>query len=112
MVLIHALVRPYVSSVHNIFDGIILQLIVIVTALPLVEFVDDYSKTLVVVITYLLIISPLAAFIAIKFWPNRNNIKIAFNYWTRRCLFNYSSVPNDKQPNGTNEVSIIAIMMT
>ena len=35
MQLIHVLVRPYASTVHNIFDGIILQLIVIISVLRL-----------------------------------------------------------------------------
>ena len=33
MQLIHVLVKPYVSTIHNIFDGIILQLIVIISVL-------------------------------------------------------------------------------
>ena len=39
MQLIHVLVKPYVSTIHNIFDGIILQLIVIIFVLPIVEFI-------------------------------------------------------------------------
>ena len=68
MQLIHVLVRPYASAIHNIFDGIILQLIVIISVLPVVEYVDNYDETLVLVIAYLLVICPITAFIAIKLW--------------------------------------------
>ena len=50
MQLIHVLVRPYASTIHNIFDGIILQLIVIISVLPVIEFVDQYDKIFVLVI--------------------------------------------------------------
>ena len=68
MQLIHVLVRPYASTIHNVFDGIILQLIVIISVLPVVEFVDNYDETLVVVVAYLLVICPITLFIAIKLW--------------------------------------------
>ena len=78
MGLIHILVRPYANAVHNILDGILLQLIVIISVLPIVEIVDSYDKTFVVVIAYLLVILPLTSFIAVKFWTNKNNILKSF----------------------------------
>ena len=59
MQLIHVLVRPYASTIHNIFDGIILQLIVILSVLPVVELADYYKKTFLQVIIYLSVILPL-----------------------------------------------------
>ena len=44
MLLIHVLVKPYASTMHNIFDGIVLQLIVIISVLPVVEFADEYNE--------------------------------------------------------------------
>ena len=78
MGLIHILVRPYANAVHNILDGILLQLIVIISVLPMVEIVDNYDETFVVVIAYLLVILPLTSFIAVKFWTNKNNILKSF----------------------------------
>ena len=78
MGLIHILVRPYANAVHNILDGILLQLIVIISVLPIVEIVDNYDETFVVVIAYLLVILPLTSFIAVKFWTNKNNILKSF----------------------------------
>ena len=74
MGLIHILVRPYANAIHNILDGILLQLIVIISVLPIVEIVDNYDETSVVVIAYLLVILSLTSFIAVMFWINKNNI--------------------------------------
>ena len=78
MELIHILVRPYANTIHNILDGILLQLIVIISVLPIVEIVDNYDETFVVVNAYLLVILPLTSFIAVKFWINKNNIQKSF----------------------------------
>ena len=92
MQLIHVLVRPYVSTIHNIFDGIILQLIVIISVLPIVDFVDSYDETFVVVAIYLLVILPLLSFIAIKVWINRNDIQKSFKH-----LINIEISTNDRK---------------
>ena len=78
MQLIHLLVRPYASTILNIFDGIILQLTVIISVLPVIEFVDKYNKIFIIVIIYLLVIFPLISFIVIKGWINKNIIQIAY----------------------------------
>ena len=39
----HLIVKPYIGAVYNIFDGVILQLIAIVSVLPIVEFVNGDS---------------------------------------------------------------------
>ena len=92
MQLIHVLVKPYVSTIHNIFDGIILQLIVIIAVLPIVDFVDIYDETFVVVVIYLLVILPLLSFIAIKVWINRNDIQKSFKH-----LINIEISTNDRK---------------
>ena len=93
MTLIHVLVRPYVSTIHNIFDGIILHLIIIISALTKVNLTDDYDETFILVITYCLVVMPLTSFIVIKFWLNRKQIRIAFKNWSKKWLYKYSSVP-------------------
>ena len=79
MQLIHLLVRPYASTIHNIFDGIILQLIVIISVLPVTELVDNYDEVFIITISYALVILPLII-IVIKDWINKkvNIIQIAF----------------------------------
>ena len=111
MELIHLLVRPYASTFLNVFDGITLQLIVIISALPLVEYVGNYNETLVLLITYLLVMWPLASYIAIKLWIYRSNIQNAIKYLIKKCSneYQYSPVPtdDDNEPNEMNEFNIV-----
>ena len=109
MQLIHVLVRPYASTIHNIFDGIILQLIVIISALPVVEYVDDYHETSVLVVTYILLYLPIVLFIAIKIWINGNNIENTFEGWIVKFIHKYKRVPIDdvEEPTDMNQISLI-----
>ena len=110
MQLIHLLVRPYASTIHNIFDGIILQLIVIISVLPVTEFVDKYDEIFVMVIIYASIILPLTSFIAIKLWINKKIIQIA-SYKCRNilssCYYNAIATDNPQEPIEIREFGII-----
>ena len=109
MQLIHVLVQPYISTFLNVFDGIILQLIVIISGLSAVEFVDNYDETFVLVVAYLLVISPLASFVAIKLWFNINTIINAIKDCKVKYFHKYSALsPNDiEQPIEASEIGII-----
>ena len=61
MTLIHVLVRPYVSTVHNTFDGIILHLIIIISTLTKVDLINDYDEIFILAITYCLVVMPLTS---------------------------------------------------
>ena len=67
------------STIHNIFDKIILQLIVIISVLPVTDLVDNYDEVFIIMISYALVIIPLII-IVIKAWINKkvNIIQIAF----------------------------------
>ena len=106
MQLIHVLVQPYISTFLNVFDGIILQLIVIISSLPVVEFVDNYDETYVLAITYLLVTMPLAAFIAMKLWFNKNNILNVLKDGKEKCFHKCRapSTDNAEQPIEGNEL--------
>ena len=95
MQLTHVSVRPYSSAILNIFDGIILQLIVIVSVLRVVEFVEDYNKSLVMAVGYLLVILPLTAFGIMKLWANKKNIQNGLTYLRRKFSYNYNVILND-----------------
>ena len=86
MALVHLIIRPYVKTIHNIFDGVILQLIIIIPILPIIEFVDNYNRNLVVVITFLLIILPITSFITIKLMIHKTEIKNTIKDWFKMCL--------------------------
>ena len=111
MQLIHVLVQPYITTFHNVFDGIILQLIVIISGLPVIEFVDNYDKTFMLAITYVLVILPLTAFIAMKLWFNKKNILDALNSCRVKYFHKYRTPPtdDDEQPNETNEIRSIIV---
>ena len=70
--LVHVLVKPYNNKLLNRFDSIILQLIILITALPLF---DDIDSSLVITVTFVLVILPLLNFIAMILFLNKNNIK-------------------------------------
>ena len=119
MQLTHVSVRPYSSAILNIFDGIILQLIVIISVLRVVEFVEDYNKSLVMAVGYLLVILPLTAFGIMKLWANKKNIQNGLIYLRRKLSYNYNVILNDdddddggekpievKQVNGDNDDKI------
>ena len=110
MQLIHLLVRPYASTIHNIFDGIILQLIVIISVLPVTEFVDQYNKIFVMVIINISVILPLISFIAIKVWINKNIIQIASHKCKNifiSCYYNEIATDDPQEPNEIREFGVI-----
>ena len=107
MQLIHVLVRPYASTIHNIFDGIILQLIVIISVLPVIEFVDQYDEIFVIVIIYVLLILPLISFIAIKVWINKDIIQIVYYKCNISCYYNEVATDDPQEPVEIREFCVI-----
>ena len=110
MQLIHVLVRPYASTIHNIFDGIILQLIVIISVLPVIEFVDQCDKIFVIVIIYVLLILPLISFIAIKVWINKDIIQIVYykcKHIFISCYYNEVATDDLQEPVEIREFGVI-----
>ena len=70
--LIHLIIKPYNDEILNKFDGIILQTIIFVTALPLF---DDYESPLVVTLSFVLIILPLLKFTAMMLFLHKDDLK-------------------------------------
>ena len=95
MALIHLIVRPYVDTVHNIFDGIILQLIVIISVLPIIEVTGSYNETLVVILCYGFAILPLTSFLTIKLWLNKNRIQNTIKSVIIKYKHRYNAIPTD-----------------
>ena len=82
--LLHLTVRPYADNTLNILDGIILQLIVLVTVLPLF---DTYNSNPVLGITLILVILPVLLFLMIELVTHKGPIK---NFITH-CKFNFNT---------------------
>ena len=73
--LLHQLMKPYADEHLNLFDGAVLQLTILVSALPLVEFFDSLDYTLISVTVYVLALLPLASLIIMKLLIHRRKIK-------------------------------------
>ena len=75
MALIHLLVKPYADNILNMFDGAVLQLLILVTALPLFEYFDTFDSSLVIGIASVLVILPLVQFILMKVFTSKQTHK-------------------------------------
>ena len=95
--LIHQCFRPYSSSLLNIFDGVILHFLVLVSVLPLVESFDSFNSNLLLGITLVLIILPAMIFITMSVMINKEKIRklpgYCYTKWSQLHLRNYSEIP-------------------
>ena len=74
MASIHQNLKPYSNSLLNDFDGTILQFLVLISALPLVDFYN-FGTNLLVGITFILVVLPLLIFITMSLIINKEKIK-------------------------------------
>ena len=72
--LIHLMVMPYNKTTLNKFNGVILHLIIFVTALPLFDD-SDYDSPLAITIAFLLITVPLVNLISMTFYLHKDILK-------------------------------------
>ena len=73
--LIHHIFKPYHNQSLNRFDGTILQLLVLVSVLPLVEFFDTtFNSNLISGIAFVLILLPSVIFFFMLLITNKENI--------------------------------------
>ena len=77
--LIHTTAKPYNNEIVNKFDGIILQLIIFITALSLF---DDFHSPLAISIVFVLVLLPLLTFIAITLFLHKDDLKKIAKYFT------------------------------
>ena len=106
MVLTHLVVRPYVDDVLNIFDGVILNLMVLVTALPLFEYFDTFDSSLVVGIAFVLLILPIVQFIVMKIFISEHNLKVITKKIIKQFCFKNTAAKEDVNVNDiANKVS-------
>ena len=72
MALIQLTIKPYASTILNMFDGFVLQLMVVVSMIPLI---DSFDPDLLLVFTFIIVLLPLAAFGIIEIFIYRKLIK-------------------------------------
>ena len=106
MALIHQLLKPYSNSLLNDFDGTILQLLVLISVLPLVEIFSKFDANLLVGITFILVILPLLIFITMWLMINKEKVKRLPEYCYTKCTLLHSKKYHDiplNEPEDENE---------
>ena len=104
--LIHHMLKPYHNHSLNRFDGAILQLLVLVSVLPLVEFFDTFNSDLIVGIAFVLIVLPSVIFIIMAINAKKEEISKLF----KSCYFKHlqlhmHSIYNQTSLSGTEDPS-------
>ena len=101
ILLIHLSARPYKSKLLNAFDGVLLLLLVLVSIVLLVEFINSNS---VVPITFVSLILPLVAFAALCAFIHKDVLKkiIHFSCVVSKRSVNRSEVTNPKNHTATS----------
>ena len=105
--MLHQLFRPYSSSLLNKFDGFILQLLALVSVPPLAKFHDNFDSSLVVGITFVLVILPSLIFITMSIVINKEKFKKLLGYCYIRCLqlWQHNEIPQNEIPLVINQGS-------
>ena len=104
MSLIHQISRPYSNDFLNVFDGVVLHLIVLVSVLPLVQLFDGFNSNLLVGLGFTLVALPSISYVAITIVVNKVNIKKLIKYcnlkwrYLRVCRRQYEAFPLDDDP--------------
>ena len=70
--LLHLTVRPYADNTLNVLDGVVLQLLVLITALPLF---DNYDSISALVVTFTLVVLPVLLLLVIEIVTHKEHIK-------------------------------------
>ena len=72
LALIQVTLRPYSSTILNMFDGLILQLLIVVSMIPLI---DSFDPDLLLTFTIILVTLPLVAFVMMEIYLYKSKIK-------------------------------------
>ena len=73
--LIHLIVRPYTHVVLNVFDGVVLHIMILVAVLPFVEHYDSFGSDLILTLAYILVLLPFTIFIIMELLLHKEDIK-------------------------------------
>ena len=73
--LVHLLIRPYSQLVLNVFDGIVLHIMILVAVIPFIRHYDNSDSNSATILAYILVLLPLTIFIAMEISINKESIK-------------------------------------
>ena len=114
MDLVHHILRPYSNSLLNMFDSIILHLLVLVSVLPLVEIVNNFDSNFVVGIALCLVILPLLIFIIMSITINKEKIRKLLGYCYTKCSQlnskDYNEIPLNEAEESSQEDEYVNII--
>ena len=90
--LVHVLIKPYARRLLNMFDSLILQLLIVVSMIPLVDSSDpDLFLTFIIIV----VILPLIAFLIMEMYLYKSTIK---------KITEYCRPPKPDTTNDNNEI--------
>jgi len=92
--LIHVTIRPYASSLLNVFDGFILHLMIVMSMLPLA---DSFNQDLLLSFIFTLVLLPIGAFLIMEIHFYRRKIKEA----AKNCI-----PPKPETTDSNNETAM------
>ena len=72
--LVHLMIRPYANLVLNLFDGVVLHILILVAVLPFVRHYDNFGSDLVLALAYILVLLPLIIFIVMELLIHKEKI--------------------------------------
>jgi len=103
LALIQLILRPYASEALNIFDGVILQIMILVSITPLVESLD---QDLSISTAFTLVIIPLINFAIMEVLVNKDGIKRLTRYCRRESATKFDTRSNEISINDLSGVTI------
>ena len=97
--LVHLMIRPYANLVLNLFDGVVLHILILVATLPFVRHYDNFGSDLVLALAYILVLLPLTIFIVMELLIHKENIM--------KMIQNVKSFKlNKDKSNNNNEIPL------
>ena len=115
--LVHLILKPYSNLLLNDFDGAILLLLILSSALsPFVEFTDDSDTTVLMIITFVIVILPLFIFITMSIMINKEKIKKFPSYCYTKCsqihlrARGYNQIPLEEVEESADEEEYVNVI--
>ena len=103
--LVHLIIRPYANPVINLFDGVILHIMILVAVLPFVRHYDNFRSDLVLALAYILVLLPLTIFIVMQLLIHREKIMEGIQHVKSFKL------SKDKSNNCNNEIREFGVIV-
>ena len=113
--LIHLILKPYSNPLLNDFDGAILHLLILISALsPFVEFIDDSDTMVFMGITFVIVMLPLLIFITMSLMINKEKVKKFSSYCYTKCsqiqLRKHNQIPLEEVEESADEEEYVSVI--